>query len=122
MMMLLDELNLILELRNDILESSSKKELSFQKLLCWFGMTLLMSASNFRGDCHTLLEGGRFISKYLPPVNLKMTGMSCNHWEDIWYAIRWSRQLSDKPPKCLLRGIGGCWLMILSPTSTPTAH
>jgi hypothetical protein len=34
MMILPDELDLILELTNEILESSGKKELSFQDLLC----------------------------------------------------------------------------------------
>jgi hypothetical protein len=58
-----------------------------------------MSASNLRGDCHTLLEGGGSISKCLPTVDLKVTEMSCNHLEDIWYAIRWSCQPSDKPPE-----------------------
>jgi hypothetical protein len=97
MMMLPDELNLILELTNKNLESSGKKELSLQELLGWFGMIILMSASNFRGDCHTLWEGGGSISKYLPLVNLKETGMSHSCWEDIWCAIRWSRQPSEKP-------------------------
>ena len=58
-----------------------------------------MYVSNFRGDCHTLWEGGGSVLKYLPLVNLKAMGISCNCWEDIWYAIRWSRQPSDKPPE-----------------------
>ncbi len=88
MMMLPDELDLILELTNKNLNSCGKKELSFQELLCWFGVALLMSVSNFRGDCRTLWEGGGSVLKYLPLVDLKVTGMSCNCWEDIWYAIR----------------------------------
>ncbi len=88
MMMPPDELDLILELTNKNLETGGKKELSLQKLLCWFGVIILMPASNFRGDCCLLWEGGGSVSKYLPPVNLKATGMSCNCWEDIWYAIR----------------------------------
>jgi hypothetical protein len=100
MMMPPDELNLNLELTNKNLKLSSKKELSlFQELLHWFGMTLLMSALIFRRDCRTLWEGGGSISKYLPPLDLKVTEMSCNCWEDIWYAIRWSHQLSEKLPK-----------------------
>jgi hypothetical protein len=54
MMMPPVELNLILELKNKNLDSCNKKELSFQELLCWFGVTLLMYASNFRRDCRTL--------------------------------------------------------------------
>jgi hypothetical protein len=99
MMMTPDELDLILELTNKNFESSGKKELSLQELLRWFGVIILMSASNFRGDCRTLWEGGGSVSKYLPPVDLKATGMSCNCWEDIWYAIRWSGQPSEKPPE-----------------------
>ena len=83
MMMPPDELDLILKLTNKNLELSRKKELSLQELLHWFGVIILMSASNFRGDCHTLWEGGGSISKYHPPINLKTTGMSCNCWEDI---------------------------------------
>ncbi len=78
MMMLSDELDLILELTYKIFKLGGKKKLSFQELLCWFGVTLLMSASNFREDCCTLWEGGSSISKYLPPIDLKVTGMSCN--------------------------------------------
>ena len=99
MMMPPDELDLILELTNKNFESSGKKELSLQELLRWFGVIILMSASNFRGDRRTLWEGGGSVSKYLPPVDLKATGMSPNRWEDIWYAIRWSRQPSEKPPE-----------------------
>ncbi len=99
MMMLLDELDLILELTNKILNSCSKKELCSQELLLWFGVTLLMSASNFRGDCRTLWEEGGSVSKYLPPVDLKVTGMSRKCREEIWYATRWSRQPPEKPPK-----------------------
>ena len=83
MMMPLDELDLILELTNENFELSGKKELSLQELIRWFGVIFLMSASNFRGDCRTLWEGGGSVSKYLPPVNLKATGMSHNCWEDI---------------------------------------
>ena len=78
MMMPLNELSLILKLTNKNLESSGKKELPLQELLRWFDVTLLMSASNFRGDCHTLWEGDGSVSKYIPPVNLKATGMSSN--------------------------------------------
>jgi hypothetical protein len=74
MMMPPDELDLIPELTNKILQLSRKKEISFQELLCWFGMIHLMSASIFRGDHYTLREGGGSISKYLPLVDLKMTG------------------------------------------------
>jgi hypothetical protein len=89
------------KLTNQILESSRKKELSFQELLCWFGVILLMSASNFRGDCRKLWEGGSSISKYLPPVDLKVMAMSQYYLEDIWFVIRWSYQPSDKPPEML---------------------
>jgi hypothetical protein len=78
MMMPLNELSLILKLTNKNRESSGKKELPLQELLRWFDVTLLMSASNFRGDCHTLWEGDGSVSKYIPPVNLKATGMSSN--------------------------------------------
>ena len=44
MMMPPYELNLILELTNENLESSGKKELSLQELLCWFGVIILMAA------------------------------------------------------------------------------
>jgi hypothetical protein len=84
MMMFLDELDLILELTNEHLDLCGRNELSFQELLCWFGVTLLMSVSKFRGDCCTLWEGGGSITNYLPPVDLKVTGTSCNCWEDIW--------------------------------------
>ncbi len=43
MMMPPDELDLILELIKKILDLCGKKELSFQELLCWFGVTLLTS-------------------------------------------------------------------------------
>ncbi len=99
MMMPPDGLDLILELTNKNFELSGKKELSLQELLRWFGVIILMSASNFRGGRRTLWEGGGSVSKYLPPVNLKATGMSPNCWEDIWYAIRWSHQPSEKPPE-----------------------
>ncbi len=78
MMMPLDELDLILELTNENFELSGKKELSLQELLRWFGVIILMSASNLRGDRRTLWEGGSYISKYLPSVDLEATEMSCN--------------------------------------------
>jgi hypothetical protein len=88
MMMLLDELDLILKLTNKILESSGKKELSFQELLCWFGVTLLMSASNFRGDCRTHLLG-KFSLAWKCQAS-----MDCTYWHGRWQS---SARLRDGP-------------------------
>jgi hypothetical protein len=69
--------------------------MTHQELLQWISVCMLIASINFRGDRHKLWEGGGATSKYLPSYDLRATGMSRNCFDDIWYAIRWSRQ----PPK-----------------------
>ena len=58
---------------------------------------MLIASINFRSNRRKLWEGGGAASKYLPSYDLCATGMSRNCFDDIWYAIRWSRQ----PPEQL---------------------
>jgi len=42
--------------------------------------------------------GGRRRHIQVPPLHdLCATGMSRNHFDDIWYAVRWSRQPPEQP-------------------------
>jgi hypothetical protein len=58
---------------------------------------VLIAGINFRGRRRNLWEGGGTASKYLPSYDLRATGMSRNRFEDIWYAVRWSRQPPEQP-------------------------
>jgi hypothetical protein len=58
---------------------------------------MLIASINFRGNRHKLWEGGGTASKYLPFYDLSATGMSRNRFDDIWYAVRWSRQPTEQP-------------------------
>ena len=68
-----------------------------QELLQWIGVCMLIASINFRGNCCKLWEGGGAASKYLPSYDLHATGMSHNRFDDIWYAVRWSRQPPEQP-------------------------
>ena len=61
------------------------------------GVCMLIASINFCGKRHKLWEGGGAASKYFPSYNLRATGMSLNHFDDIWYAIRWSCQPPEQP-------------------------
>jgi hypothetical protein len=58
---------------------------------------MLIASINFHGNCHKLWESGGATSKYLPSYNLHATGMLRNHFDDIWYAIRWSCLPPEQP-------------------------
>ena len=58
---------------------------------------MLIASINFRGDRRKLWEGGGAASKYLPSYDLCATGMLRNRFDDIWYAVRWSRQPPEQP-------------------------
>jgi hypothetical protein len=68
-----------------------------QELLRWIGVCVLIAGINFRGRRRNLWEGGGTASKYLPSYDLRATGMSRNRFDDIWYAVRWSRQPPEQP-------------------------
>ena len=91
------QLTLMLKTTNDRLVSSEKHEMTRQELLQWIGMCVLIGGINFRGKRRNLWEGGGTASKYLPSYNLRATGMSRNRFDDIWYAVRWSRQPPEQP-------------------------
>jgi hypothetical protein len=84
------QLALMLELTNARLAAKQKRKMTCQELLQWIGVCMLIASINFHGDCCKLWEGGSATSKYLPSYDLRATGMSCNRFDDIWYAIRWS--------------------------------
>jgi hypothetical protein len=92
-----EQLDLVLELTNERLAAKKKKELTRQELLRWIGVCMLIASINFRGDRRKLWEGGGAASKYLPSYDLRATGMSRNRFDDIWYAVRWSRQPPEQP-------------------------
>jgi hypothetical protein len=79
-----------------------KPEMTRQELLRWIGVCVLIAGINFCGRRHNLWEGGSATSKYLPSYNLCATGMLCNRFDDIWYAIRWSCQPPEQPHGMLL--------------------
>jgi hypothetical protein len=95
-----EELDLVLELTNERLAVKKKKELTRQ----------LIASINFRGDCRKLWEGGGAASKYLPSYNLGATGMSRNRFDDIWYAVRWSRQPPEQPDG--MSSERYCWMLV----------
>ena len=68
-----------------------------QELLRWIGVCVLIAGINFRGRHRNLWEGGSAASKYLPSYDLRVTSMSRNRFDDIWYAARWSRQPPEQP-------------------------
>ena len=92
-----EQLDLVMGLTNDRLAAKKKKELTRQELLRWIGVCMLIASINFRGDRRKLWEGGGAASKYLPSYDLRATGMSRNRFDDIWYAVRWSRQPPEQP-------------------------
>ena len=92
-----EQLDLVLELTNKRLAAKKKKELTRQELIRWIGVCMLIASINFRGDCRKLWEGGGAASKYLPSYDLCAMGMSRNRFDDIWYAVRWSRQPPGQP-------------------------
>ena len=91
------QLTLMLELTNKRLVKKEKQEMTCQELLRWIGVCVLIDGINFRGRLRNLWEGGGTASKYLPSYDLRATGMSRNRFDDIWYAIRWSRQPPEQP-------------------------
>jgi hypothetical protein len=96
-MMPLEQLDLMLELTSERLAAKKKKELPRQELLRWIGVCMLIASINFHGNRRKLWEGGGAASKYLPSYDLSATGMSRNRFDDIWYAVRWSRQPPEQP-------------------------
>jgi hypothetical protein len=92
-----EQLVLVLQLTNERLAAKEKREITLQELLWWIGVCVLIATINFRGDRRRLWEGGGSYSAYLPSHNLNATGMSHNRFEDIWYAVRWSRQPPEQP-------------------------
>ena len=68
-----------------------------QELLQWIGVCMLIASINFRGNRRKLWEGGGAASKYLHSYDLRATGMSRNRFDDIWFAVRWSRQSPEQP-------------------------
>jgi len=93
-----------------------------KELLQWIGVCVLIASINFRGRRCNLWEGGGAPSKYLPSYNLCATGMSCNCFDDICYAVRWSRQPPEKPHGMSSEQYHWIWLTTLSPTSTSIAR
>ncbi len=89
------QLVLVLELTNARLAAKEKREMTCQELLRWIGVCMLIASINFHGDRRKLWEGGSATSKYFPSYDLCATGMSHNRFDNILYAVRWSRQ----PPK-----------------------
>jgi hypothetical protein len=87
----------MLDLTNERLVEKEKQEMTRQELLRWIGVCVLIAGINFRGRCRNLWEGGGTASKYLPSYDLRATGMSRNRFDDIWYAVRWSRQPPEQP-------------------------
>ncbi len=73
---------------------------------------MLITSINFRGNHHKFLEGGGTASKYLPTYNLHAAGMSCNHFDDIWYVVRWSCQPPWQPDGMLLERYH--WMLIVT--------
>ena len=71
---------------------------------------MLIASINFRGNRRKLWEGGGAASKYLPSYDLSATGMSRNRFDDIWYAIRWSRQPPEQPDG--MSSERYCWILI----------
>ena len=101
-MMLPAQLTLMLELTNERLFEKKRQEMTRQELLRWIGVCVLIASINFRGRGRNLWEGGGAASKYLPSYDLRATGMSRNGFDDIWYAVRWSRQPPEQPHSMLL--------------------
>ncbi len=91
------QLTLMLELSNERSVKKEKQEMTRQELLRWIGVCVLITGINFCGRRRNLWEGGGTASKYLPSYDLRAMGMSRNRFDDIWYAIRWSRQPSEQP-------------------------
>jgi hypothetical protein len=108
-MMPLVQLALMLGLTNARLATKEKQEMTRKELLRWIGMCTLITSINFCGARCKLWEGGGAISKYLPSYNLCATGMSCNHFEDIWSAVKWSCQPPEQPDGILLEQY--CWML-----------
>ena len=96
-MMLPEMLTLVSKLTNKRLIRKGKKELTCQEMLRWIGVCILILSINFHGDRHKLWEGSVAYLEFLPSYNLRTTGTSRNHFDDIWYAFRWSCQPHKQP-------------------------
>jgi hypothetical protein len=108
-MMLPEQLVLMLELTNERLAAKGKKELTHQELLRWIGACILTASINFCGNRRKLWEGsGRYYSDFLPSYNLRTMGMLHNHFQDIWYAVRWSCQPPEQQDGMSSESIVGC--------------
>lgn len=92
-----EQLDHMLRLTNERLAADEQPQLVRQELLRWIGVCTLISTINFRGARRHLWEGGGATSKYLPPINLRATGMSRNRFDAIWSAVRWSHQPMTQP-------------------------
>jgi len=92
-----EQLDLMLKLTSKRFAAKAKKELNHQELLQWIGVCMLIASIIFRRNCRKLWEGSGAASKYLLSYDLSVTGMSCNRFDDIWYAVRWSRQPPEQP-------------------------
>jgi hypothetical protein len=105
-----EQLDLVLELTNERLAAKKKKEMTRQELLRWIGVCMLIASINFCAKRRKLWEGGGAASKFLPSYDLRATGMSRNRFDDIWYAIRWSRQPPEQPDG--MSSERYCWMLI----------
>ena len=82
---------------NEILVAGGKKPIDTQELLKWQGICLLITRTNYNGKRQDLWGGKNKRSKYLPTIDLNQTGMGRNRFDEIWYAMRWSKQLEERP-------------------------
>jgi hypothetical protein len=104
------QLTLMLELTNERLVKKERQEMTRQELLRWIGVCVLIASINFCGRRRNLWEGGGAASKYLLSYDLRAMGMSRNHLDNIWYAVRWSRQPPEQP-----HGMSSeqyCWMLV----------
>lgn len=91
------QLELCITETNKNLAAAGHAPIDMQELLRWQGICLLITRTNYNGKRQNLWGGKAQESKYLPSIDLNKTPMGRNRFDAIWYAMRWSRQVPERP-------------------------
>ena len=91
------QLELCITETNKNLTAAGHAPIDMQELLRWQGICLLITRTNYNGKRQNLWGGKAQESKYLPSIDLNKTPMGRNRFDAIWYAMRWSRQVPERP-------------------------
>ena len=72
-------------------------KLTTQEWIKFLGVCLLMTRIKFNGRRQDLWTGDNVHSKYLEPQDFSKTGMSRHRFDEIWYAMTFSKQPEERP-------------------------